>query len=441
MAGFWGKRKQEREERAAADAELGRRASTSLVAVDERLRTTTDELTYAEIELGHDATKDLREALGAVKTHLREAFHLNQLNHDEIPDTEEELRTRHTRIIQLCEWADDLLDDRTEALKAPIERARRAPELVEGIHRDVARLKTRLPAAEATIVRLRGRYSPDALRKVDGNPVEAAQLLDFADHGADVTLRRREAGQREQANLALETAIEAVRRAETLIDAVDSFEVEALRAETTLSDIVEDSREDLLVARPFAATPAVSTAMAELERALAALSPAGTKADPFAELTQLRSANAALDAAVDKARDRAARPVPPEAHVRHAIDDADRQLSVARSVISGHRGWIGADARTRLAEAEGLRARLSFSAGPIPEDDREQAMADARRCGTLASEALQLAQRDIDSSRPNDWNNPGAGRGGMGGSMGGGGMMNGILGGLVIGSILDGIFD
>ena len=132
--------------------------------------------------------------------------------------------------------------------------------------------------------------------------------------------------------------------------------------------------------------------------------------------------------------------MPPESHVRHAIDDADRQLGVARSVISGHRGWIGADARTRLAEAERLRLDLgAVASGPIDEDDREQALADARRCGQLAAEALQLAQRDIDSSRPNDggWGGPGAG-----GQRGGGnGIASGILGGLVIGSILDGIFD
>ena len=98
MAGLWGKRK--REEQAALDAqdaELARRAKTALVAVDERIRTTTDELDFAEAELGEGATKDLREALTAVRTHLGEAFHLNQLNHDEIPDTAEELRTRNER--------------------------------------------------------------------------------------------------------------------------------------------------------------------------------------------------------------------------------------------------------------------------------------------------------------------------------------------------------
>lgn len=441
MAGFWGDRKKEREQRAAEDAELGRRADAALVTVDERVRTTADELTFAELELGMDATQPLRDAVAAVRQHLGEAFQLNQLNHDHIPDTAEELRTRNARIIQLCDWAEDLLDDRLQALAEPVARARRAPEIIAGIRADVERDSGRVARAEQVLARLEQRYSPDALRKIAGNPREATQLLEFALHGADVSTARRESGQREQANLALETAIEASRRATTLLDAVDAFEVEALRAESTLDAIVDDSREDLGAARDVSQVAAVAEAMTTLERELASLAPAGAKSDPFAELTRLRAANTALDAAVAKARERIAHPAPPEAHVRHAIDDADRQLGVARSVISGHRGWIGADARTRLAEAERLRVDLAaLAAAPIAEDDREQALTDARRCGQLASEALRLAQRDIDSSRPDDgWGGPGGGGGGRRG--GGGDMVSGILGGLVIGSILDGIFD
>lgn len=439
MAGIWGNRKKERAELAAQDAELGRRADAALVAADERLRSTADELTFAEIELGTEPTADLRAALTSVRQHLGEAFQLNQLNHDEIPDTAEELRTRNARIIQLCDWAGELLDDRTEALAGPISRARRAPEIIAGIRRDLGLLQQRLPGAEAIVERLAGRYSAEALRKISGNPGEARQLIEFAGHGADISEARRESGQREQANLALETAMEAVRRATTLLDAVDAYEIEALRAASTLSAIVDDSREDIIAARDLRHVPAVAEASTALEKALGALAPAGSPADPFLELTALREANGALDIAVAKARERLARPVPPEGHVRHAIDDADRQLGVARSVISGHRGWIGADARTRLAEAERLRHDLPGSGAPIPEDDREQALADARRCGQLAAEALQLAQRDIDSSRPNDggWGQ-GGGRRGNGG---GGDMMGGILGGLVIGSLLDGMFD
>ena len=125
MAGFWGKRKREQLELQEQDADLARRAGAALVATDERLRVTTDELVFADAELGTEATQELREALTAVRHHLGEAFHLNQLNHDDIPDTLEELRTRNARIVQLCEWADELLDDRTSSLEARIERVDR----------------------------------------------------------------------------------------------------------------------------------------------------------------------------------------------------------------------------------------------------------------------------------------------------------------------------
>ncbi|WP_139416156.1 hypothetical protein [Agromyces laixinhei] len=454
MAGFWGKKKRDEQELQAQDADLAKQAGTALVAADERMRVTADELAFADAELGHDATAGLRQALAAVREHLGEAFRLNQLNHDEIPDTAEELRTRNARIVQLCEWADDVLDEHTSALAEKIARARRAPEIIAGMRADAARLRTRIPHARDTIERLDTRYARDALAQVASNPAQAEQLLGFAEHSAGVAERRREAGQREQANLALEASTESVRRAATLLDAVETFEVEALRAESTLAAIVEDSREDLAVALKEPHTAGVATAITTLQTALSSLPPVGVNTDPFAQLSRLREANTGLDAAIAAARERAARPIPPLEHVHHAIDDADRQFAVARDVIAGHRGWIGADARTRLAESERVRVDLDRFLGvpaatvtAIGEDHREQAMAMARRVAYLASEALQLAQRDIDSSRPQDsgqWGGDGWGGDGWGGGRrrgGGSDMMGGILGGLVIGSILDGIFD
>ncbi|WP_102193010.1 hypothetical protein [Microbacterium aurantiacum] len=441
MAGFWGKRKREDEALAAQDADLARRAEQALVAADERIRTTADELAFADAELGGSLTSDLKKALSAVRTHLREAFQLHQLNHDEIPDTAEELRTRNARIVQLCDWAQDLLDEKTGVLAESISRVRRAPEVIVQVRADAETLSERIPQTNATVERLASRYSDSAMAQITASAREAEQLISFATHGANVSERRRAAKQNEEANLALETATEATRRASALLDAVEDFEIEALRAESTLAEVVADSRGDIIAARTAPQVPAVRAAVAALEQALAALAPSGTPNDPFAELSQLREANGALDEAIAKARHREQNPLPTVQHVQHAIDDADRQLGVARGLIAGHRGWIGADARTRLAEAE--RLRVDLPALLPAEDTREEALAVARRVAHLASEALQLAQRDIDSSRPQDQGWGGGDGWGGGGRRGGGGgdIASGLLGGLVIGSLLDGIFD
>jgi hypothetical protein len=51
--------------------------------------------------------------------------------------------------------------------------------------RVVARRTASIAVSSARLQRLQARYSPEALHKIAGNPGEAAQLLEFAAHGAD----------------------------------------------------------------------------------------------------------------------------------------------------------------------------------------------------------------------------------------------------------------
>jgi len=388
------------------DAELARRAGRALVAADERIRAAVDELGFAEAELGSHATTPLSEALVAVRRHLSDAFRLNRLNHDAIPGKADEVRARYLRIVELCEWAEDVLDEQTSALAERMRRARRAPEVIAGVRADHERLRARIPHSRETIERLAARYAREALVHVEGNVADADQLLRFTEHSVGVAERRRGAGQREQANVALEASVESVRRAATLLDAVETFEVDALRAESTLAALVEESRRDLAAALEEPRSHRVADLIGELQAALAALPPAGVNTDPFAHLSQLRKARASLDAAIAAARERATDLIPLANHVHHAIKDADRQLSVARDVVAGHPGWIGPEALTRLAESERIRSDLSHALGSsaatvkvTDRDDREQLLVMARRVACLASESVHLARRDIDAFR------------------------------------------
>ena len=406
MAWFWVTRRRGAQELEVHDVDLAKRAGSVLLAADERIRVTVDEIDFAEAELGADATTQLSEALFAVRAHLTDAFRLHRLNHDAIPGTADEVQARNVRIVQLCERVGAVLDEQTSALADQIARARRAPEIIARVRADAERLRARIPQARQTIEQLATRYAREALIHVDANIAEAEQLLGLAEHSVGVAERRREAGQREQANVALEASAESVHRIATLLDAVETFEVEALRAESMVAAIVEESRRDLAVAREGPHSRRVANAITELEAALAALPPAGVNTDPFAHLSRLREAHAELDAAVGVARERATRPIQPMAHVRRAIQAADRQLDVARDAIGANRGWISAEALTLLAESERIRLDLghsiSSSASTVkvtPPDDRAEMVAMAGRVASLAGEALDLARHDIDERR------------------------------------------
>ena len=451
---FWGRtRKDKQNELDAADEVLTQRAGRALVEADERLRLTTDELGFAVAELGESATADLRDAVESVRPHLSEAFRLHQLNTDSVPDTPQELRERNARIVQLADWAQDLLNSRTSELEAAVTKVRAAPAVVESVRAQANRIRTQIPHAHETVTRLRLRYTQEAVQQVAANASEAEQLLSFAEHSLDVAARRRDSGNTAASTVALEAATEGTRRSATLAEAVESYEIEALRAESTLAAVVADSRSDLLAVRSVPATLEVTAAASALEAALAALPAPGQLSDPFTNLSRLREANTALDLAVDTARDRASRPIPTPSQLGHAIDDAERQVAVARDVIAGHRGYIGADARTRLAEAERTLTEVArYGSG---EDAREQAFGLARRAAALGGEALELARRDIDGGHNQSWGRGDdgySGRGAQGGfgfgGLGGrgrsndlGGLVGGVLGGMVLGEIFEDFFD
>ena len=156
---FWGRTRKEVQQQEEQDRDLAQRASRALVGADERLRLTSDELGFAVAELGDAATANLREAVDSVRTHLGEAFRLHQLNTDHIPDTPEELRERNARIVQLADWAQDLLDARTADLERAVAKVREAPAVVENVRAEAARIRGQVPQAHETVARLTERSS------------------------------------------------------------------------------------------------------------------------------------------------------------------------------------------------------------------------------------------------------------------------------------------
>ncbi|RXZ39683.1 hypothetical protein ESO86_17810, partial [Agromyces binzhouensis] len=248
MAGFRARRRRGAPELQVHDARSATRAGSALVAADDRIRAAVDELGFAEAELGRDAIAQAVEALVAARGRLTEAFRLNRLNHDAMPGSADEVRARHLRIVDLCEAVERVLDEQTADLAERMSRARRAPEVIGAVRADLLRMRARIPYARITIDRLAARCARDALTPIEANLSEADQLLGFAEHGVGVAERRRSEGSSGHADVALEASTRSIRRAAALLDAVEAFEVEALRAEAALPALADECRRDLAVA-------------------------------------------------------------------------------------------------------------------------------------------------------------------------------------------------
>ncbi|WP_418276883.1 hypothetical protein ACNHYB_02940 [Isoptericola jiangsuensis] len=427
----------------AADTEseltrLATQAGSALVRADERTRLAEDELAFAEAELGTDGVADLVGHQRRAREQVREAFHLNQLLHDHVPDTDTERRDWSARIVGLCRDAESVLDTLEQGLAERRRAARATPDALDRIAAQTDRVRDAVASARRDLAELADRYTPAALRPVADNPDQAARLLDFAGRGLASARRTLDDGDPGRASATARAAEESVGRAEGLLKAVRDFEADALTAEAALGAMVAESRDELAQARALPApqrSGAVDAAVDSLQEALDALPAPGAPADPVGSLTRVRQASTALDDAVRRRLEHDGRTRRAAAQLTPALDDAARQIATARAVVEDYRAPVGPDARTRLAEAERELAAARTLSEP------EQAVDTARRAASLAAEAATLAHRDIArASHGQHWGAQHAGgrpRGGVGGS----GAFGAVLGGMVLGGILDDIGD
>ncbi|WP_165063381.1 hypothetical protein [Marisediminicola senii] len=431
-------------------AELTRDAGAALMRADERLRLATDDLEFAKADFGASATTDFDAAIRAARESLSEAFHLNQLLSDHVPDTDAQRDEWTQRIIAMSGAIDTDLSRQQASFSQRRLEAKRTPDRIVAVRRDIERVRSAIPAASETIDRLSLRYSDAALAPISGNADQALHLLDFAERSAQVAESRLGSGRDDEALATVGASAETTSRAEGLLDAVERFEVEAISAEATLADMIAESRQELAVARALPAVErrsGIDNAIAALDRALRDLPARNAPQDPIGSLSAVRQANTALDDAMAERENRAERAARLRAAYATARDDASQQIAAARNIINDYSAPVGADARTRLAEAE----RDLVTADDLRDNDPEAALSTVRRSASRASEAANLAHADIQRAQQQaqyqqqQQYGGGYGRGGYGGGYGrgggGSGMLGGVIGGLAIGGLLEGLGD
>ncbi|WP_305687830.1 TPM domain-containing protein, partial [Microbacterium sp.] len=102
---------------AVSDEDLATQAGSALVQADDAITSSRQEVGFAVAQYGEDSTAAFTQVVEAAQAKIAEAFALKQQIDDEVPDTAEQRRAWHIQIIQLCDAADDLLDENVEAFE------------------------------------------------------------------------------------------------------------------------------------------------------------------------------------------------------------------------------------------------------------------------------------------------------------------------------------
>ena len=413
--------------------DLARRASSALVQTDDAIKTSEQELGFARAEFGDAAAKEFDDALTAARNDLDEAFALKQKLDDEQPDAEADVRAWNARIIQLCEHAGSELDAKAAAFDELRKLEQNAPAALAHVTDLHAQVSGEHAAAVTALTALQQRYAPAALATVADDPAQAQQRLDFAREQLTTAQQQLDAGNGGAAAVSIRAAEDAVAQAQLLQNAIGKLGADLAKAETDAAALIADLEKDIATASALPDTggrlaPVVAATRQQVDAARALLT--GSAQQPLVALQGLDKANREIDAMLAGVRDAQERADRAQRQLGALMTQAQAQVSAAEDFITSRRGAIGAEARTRLAEA----GAALVQARQLQQADPAQAVQYAQRANDLAAQAIQYAQNDVGAF--------GSGAGGMfggsGGSGSGGNVMGAILGGIVINSLLGG---
>jgi TPM domain len=413
--------------------ELDQRAGGMLVQLDDALKTSQQELGFAEAEFGSEATRPFAEALTSASGKAREAFTLKQKLEDAFPDTDEERREWTSRIIELSEAATAELDAQTKAFDELRALEKNAPATLGTVTTEAEEISRGLDEADRRIAALADRYEGETMATLNGNVDQARKLLAFATQSASESAGALREG-RTGVAIAVRAAQQSLGQARQLLDAVDKVDRDLATASRQIEEEIGDVESDIAEARQLTRRmPHLTTLIQSADRAIAeARAARGSRTDPIATVRRLQDAEARLDEALAGVREQREQALRASASLGRALQVAEAQVSAADDFISTRRGAVGPHPRQQLAEA----ARLLDDAHARGRKDPVTALASAQRSAALASNAIREAQEDVENytSRRNDDDWFGGGRGGgRGGDAFSGAIIGGILGGMLSG--------
>ncbi|MFI2370964.1 TPM domain-containing protein [Streptomyces sp. NPDC018833] len=423
--------------------ELDAKAERALVETDDALRTSQEELGLAVAQFGEEATEPFTAAVEHATAELTAAFRLRQQLDAAYLEDDAARRRMLDEIVARCAEADRRLDAESadfDRLRALEQNAPQALAAAEAARDDV---RGRMVSVEAALGVMRRRYAATASAPVADAVEEAEVRLRFATYSLGQAREAVEGEDNATAAVHVRAAEGAVSQAVRLVDAVDRRARELAEAAGKLPGAVTDTETDLAEARGLLeGTPdGVSTAALRGRVARAEMVAAEVRReietgpyDPIDALRRVAEADTALDEALAGVREPAQGTLRARTLLDRALLGTRAATGAAADYITTHRGAVGSEARTRLAEAQ----RRLDRAEALGEGDAQAALTEAQHSDALARQAHSLAEDDVRGLvGPGGLGGP-VGPGGGNGLGGGSGLGGAVLGGIILGGVFGG---
>jgi chromosome segregation ATPase len=366
-------------------------AGVALVQADDAVKDGADELAFAVAQFGEDRTREFSNVLASAKADLTRAFRLQQQLDDSEPDSDQQRAEWTHQIRALADGA------RTSVttIAASFDDLRRteagAPDTLKVLRASLAALATRRAASASTVADLRTKYVDSAISTVGANLDSADTALAAGSKAADAADAALSSSTVPNVTDELKAVQDAVGAATQQLDAIDHRRDELASAEKSIAELVTESTGAIAAAKKLRDAPpdpdsatAVNDAIAALQSRLATAAKPGRR-DPAAQLDDLVDASDKLDLAVAAAQNQQRRLDGARAALGGAMVSAKSQIAAVTDYIDGHRADVGADARTRLAEAQRQLMLAQNESDPVNAlDIARRAQTDARDADALA---------------------------------------------------------
>jgi hypothetical protein len=373
---------------------LRTRANILLVRADEAVTAGEDELGFAVAQFGEARTAQFAAAMTDARAKLAEAFRLQQALDDAVPESAQKKREWTLQITALCEAAIASVAGQDRDFSRLRGAEADSPARIADLEARVGAARSRLVVTASTLDRLRAAYDAALLGTDDPLNVATAAFDDAAETLVDARGRVTPSGVNTVSGL-LEDAEASLRRATSALDAVDRLAARLDAAASALEELVVSSGRDLDEARtqrdsaPDAESgAAIIRAISDVETARSSVVAGAARRDPVSGLDALSAAVATLDTALATARNQAQRLEHARTALAGTLVSAHSQIDALKSLVTGGGRSVGAEARTRLAEAERQLMLAEAEADPV------EALDAARRAVTHARDGDALAHYD-----------------------------------------------